>query len=151
MARDTGLALARAVTILDDDVRAAARDVDANELARLEQRLATLGRERINWSDPQRQMHVLVEQQITLLGELAARHAALVARRDVIAEHMRTMWLHLANFRAGHALQLSDAPPDEAVRQIVADIDFLTSAVREATLLTNFRDERNSGTLPGVL
>ena len=95
-------------------------------------------------------MRTLVEEQITLLRELAARHAALVARRDVICGHMRTMWLHLANLRAGHALRDSAAPPNDAVQEIVADIDFLTSAVREAELLTNFRGDRNSGTLPGV-
>ena len=150
IARDTGLALARAVTTLDDEVRAAARDVDAGELARLEQRLATFGGDGMGSSGPQRQMRTLVEEQITLLRELAARHAALVARRDVICEHMRTMWLHLANLRAGHALRDSAAPPHDAVREIVADIDFLTSAVREAELFTNFRGDRNSGTLPGV-
>jgi hypothetical protein len=142
-ARDTGMAIARAVLALDREIAAAARDVDPAELQHLDERLAALGSSPDAQSDAKRKLRALVEGQAALLRQLAHRHDELVMRREALAERMRTLWLSLANLRAGSAGSAGStgtgtaAPSGEEVRKLVAEIDSLSTAVREVELLTH--------------
>jgi hypothetical protein len=134
-AREAGLAIARAIVVLDREVTAAGRDVDPGELRRLQDRLALLEHPTESESTTKRQMRSLVERQIDLLQQLAHRYRELVGRRDALVEHMRALRLHLANLRAVSALGDAGTPRDDSIRAIIADIDYLTSAVRDVESL----------------
>jgi hypothetical protein len=141
-ARDAGMAIAQAVRALDREIVAAARDVDPAELQRLDERLAALGSSPDAQSDAKRRLRALVEGQAALLRQLAHRHEELVMRREALAEQMRTLWLSLADLRAGRAGTGPGAPSGDEVRKLVAEIDSLSTAVREVELLTHTADTR---------
>ena len=134
-ARDAALAIARATNAIEDAIRIAARELDPAEQEHLESRLAALNN-RTDPSGARSRMRSLLESQLALLREIAERHSALVERRDALAEHMRTLWLHLSNLRAAVALGAASAiPREETLSKIVDDIDYLVTAAREVESL----------------
>jgi hypothetical protein len=139
-ARDTGMAIGQAVRSLDREIAAAVRDVDPDELRRLDERLATLQASPDARSLAKQKLYALIDGQSALLRQLAQRHAELVTRRDTLTEQMRTLWLALANLRPGNAGARS-APSAEELRHVGAEIDALTSAVREVERIARATDE----------
>jgi predicted Ser/Thr protein kinase len=119
------------IDALDRELATLAAEVSPAETARLDARLAEL-------SDDS-PLRALLTNQRELLRTLAARVDHLAQRRERVVDMVRTMWLQVANLRALHGADTSEASAITGrIRAICSSVAHEISADREvATLLMN--------------
>ena len=98
-------ALARAIDALDSEIASLARSVDQAEVERLESRVASLGAERANEPDGQREMRQLYSSQLDLLKRLSRQSQELASQRARYMDLLRTLWRQLQALRADHTVE----------------------------------------------
>ena len=90
--------LVSSIDALDKEIAMLARDADATEVSRLEQRISVLAEHAVD-SDEQ-QMRMLLESQLELLRRLNSRLEGATAHRAHCVGMLRTLALYIANLRA---------------------------------------------------
>lgn len=125
--------LATAIHALDSQAARLNDPAAAAEQDRVASRLRALGEATSGEEPGQRQMRELLSNQLTLMGELEARREAVRARRDMLLEQLRTLWLQLGAFQA----QVESTPAEIAemtgrVRELCDSVGRRVAAVREA-------------------
>ena len=104
--RAAARSLRGAIVTLDQDIATLAGDLDPEEAARLEGKLAALGPPSAGDPSGRQQLRDLLTQQLTLHQGLSARLEAARRERAGRAELLRTLWHRLS--------RLADEPPRDA-------------------------------------
>lgn len=129
--------LASAIGDLDSESRQLADPADAGEQRRVEDRIAALGAESSDEPSGRRQMRSLLEGQLKLFRELEARRSGVNAKRAMLHEQLRTLWLQLESLRAQTATPTPGASElSNRIRELCRSIESRVEAAREAEQLT---------------
>lgn len=109
---------------------------DAGEQRRIEDRLAALGATHPDEPAPRRQMRTLLEGQLALLRDIANRREALLQRRTMLHEQLKTLWLQIANLRAQAAAPSADSSElSGRIRALCRGIEQRVAAIDETDRL----------------
>ena len=127
----------RALESVDAELQELARHGGGDELRRVEEKLASLGRTRAGESEAARDMRSLFEGQRDLLRNLAERAVSLEERRARYGELLRTLWLQVSVLRTQHAADAMSvaaaADVTGRIRQLCRDAGELTIATESPT------------------
>ena len=126
---------AQTVRDIDDELSRLRHDADPGELERIEQKIASLEQESAHDHGGPSRMRQLLDQQRSLLLEIATRQNALEARRARCAAMLNQLWVELSDI---HTTAGGDAPaPSEAsakIELLCADINRMAGPPNEPTV-----------------
>jgi predicted Ser/Thr protein kinase len=123
--------LARELRGIDERIGDMSKQSDPAEEARLRQRIAALGPDSDDQTDGVRQMRALLVGQVALFAQFEARRHELEARRDVLHDLLRTLWLQVMNYRAQVAHEGDASELSERIRELCQSIERRADAADE--------------------
>ncbi len=130
----TARSLLKSLRATEEEIERLARDVTPGDLQSARDKLQTLGPPRDGEDEEQRRMRELTASQLELFERLEQRLHAASDRRDRMIELLRTLWLHLAELRAGTAQDASESSEvTQEIRVICGDIRVFADAQEEVT------------------
>ena len=130
----TARGLLKSLRATEEEIERLARDVTPGDLQSARDKLQALGPPGDGEDAEQRRMRELTASQLELLERLEQRLHAASDRRDRMLELLRTLWLHLAELRAGTAQDASEkSEVTQEIRAICGDIRAFADAQEEVT------------------